>query len=67
MKAWYPHTPLNRDFSLKLEYISGLALNSSAADDIYAHMVANRTYPSDVFTAPPALEAELRGRITGDR
>ncbi|MEP6653829.1 MAG: fused MFS/spermidine synthase [Myxococcales bacterium] len=67
MKGWYANTPLNRDFSLKLEYISGLALNSSAADDIYAHMIANRTYPSDIFTAPPALEAELRRRIIGDR
>lgn len=67
MKRWYPDTPLNRDFSLKLEYISGLALNSSGADDIYAHMVANRTYPSEMFTGPPALEAALRRRLTGDR
>ncbi len=65
MKAWYAKTPLNRDFSLKLEYISGLALNAREADSIYAHMVTARTYPSDMITAPPFLETELRNRILG--
>ena len=63
MTAWYATTPLNRDFSLKLEYISGMALNANEADAIYAHMVARRTYPADAFVAPPGLEAELRRRI----
>ncbi|MES1207610.1 MAG: fused MFS/spermidine synthase [Pseudomonadota bacterium] len=65
MRSWYAKTPLNRDFSLKLEYISGLALNAKEADEIYEHMVAARTYPSGAFIAPPNLEAELRRRILG--
>jgi hypothetical protein len=54
---------LNRDFSLKLEYISGMALNAREADAIYAHMTAERTYPADILVVPPNLEAELRRRI----
>lgn len=65
MQGWFAQTPLNRDFSLKLEYISGMALNAREADDIYAHMTAARTYPQGVFVVPTHLEPELRHRIGG--
>jgi spermidine synthase len=61
MKNWLEGVPSNRDFSLKLEYISGLALNQGEADPIYTHMIAGRTYPA--FIASPAADAELRRRI----
>ncbi|HTQ02694.1 MAG TPA: fused MFS/spermidine synthase [Polyangiaceae bacterium] len=61
MKNWLAGTPINRDFSLKLEYISGLALNLGEADPIYAHMVAGRTYPA--FVASGSLDQELRRRV----
>jgi spermidine synthase len=61
MKAWLAGVPVNHDFSLKLEYISGLALNSGEADPIYAHMVADRTYPK--FVADAATDRELRRRL----
>jgi spermidine synthase len=63
MGRWYRTTPLNRDFSLKLEYISGLALNAQEADGIYAHMIADRSFPEDLFVASPEITAELRGRL----
>jgi len=63
MQAWLAGSPVNRDFSLKLEYISGLALNDKEADAIYAHMIAGRKYPGDIITAPPLVDAELRRRI----
>jgi spermidine synthase len=63
MAAWFAKTPLNRDFSLKLEYISGMALNAREADSIYAHMTAERTYPAGILVVPPNLEPELRRRI----
>jgi spermidine synthase len=63
MRAWLAGAPVNRDFSVKLEYISGLALNDHEADPIYAHMVAGRAYPQSLFVAPPALEADLRRRL----
>jgi len=61
MKAWLGDVPINRDFSLKLEYISGLALNTGEADPIYAHMVKDRTYPA--FTATGKADNELRRRL----
>lgn len=66
LQAWLGDTPVNRDFSLKLEYISGMALNTDAADTIYAHMVANRTYPQGLFSVPPETEIALKGRIDGN-
>jgi spermidine synthase len=63
MKAWLEGVPVNRDFSLKLEYISGLALNSGEADQIYAHMVAGHTFPKVVGN--PSHVADLRRRLMG--
>jgi spermidine synthase len=65
MQQWLSGTPVNRDFSLKLEYISGLALNAKEADAIYAHMIAGRTYPEALFTGPPEMIADMRRRIQG--
>jgi len=66
MNAWLAGAPVNRDFSLKLEYISGLALNAAEADAIYAHMTAGRAYPAAMIAAPPPIEVELRRRLSGD-
>ena len=57
--------PVNRDFSLKLEYISGLALNNKEADAIDANMTAGRRYPQEIIAAPPQLQAELVRCIGG--
>jgi spermidine synthase len=65
MMPWLQGAPINRDFSLKLEYISGLAMDQKEADPIYAHMVAGRTFPAGSFTGPPAQVNELRRRILG--
>jgi len=63
MRQWLVGVPANRDFSLKLEYISGLALNAGEADPIYAHMVAGHTFPKVVGN--PARVADLRRRLMG--
>jgi spermidine synthase len=63
MQQWLAGVPVNRDFSLKLEYISGLALNAGEADPIYAHMVAGRTFPKVVGN--PGRVAALRRRLMG--
>jgi spermidine synthase len=61
---WLKDTPVNRDFSLRLEYISGLALNLQVADEIYANMIKARTYPEDVFAGSPEVLAQLKTRLT---
>jgi spermidine synthase len=63
MADWYRETPVNRDVSLKLEYISGLALNAEAATDIFGSMIRGRTYPTDLFKASPERESQLKARI----
>jgi spermidine synthase len=63
MARWLENTPVNRDFSLKLEYISGLALNSREADPIYDHMVEGRSFPESLFKGPQSALAELRTRL----
>jgi spermidine synthase len=65
MKKWLDGVPVNRDFSLKLEYISGLALNAGEADPIYEHMVAGRTLPP--FTGSERAVEELRRRLGAKR
>jgi spermidine synthase len=65
MQRWLEGAPINRDFSLKLEYISGLALDQKEADAIYSHMAADRTFPAETFTGPPEQVDELRRRILG--
>jgi spermidine synthase len=62
--AWLKETPVNRDFSLKLEYISGLAFNDQIADEIYANMIKGRSYPDDIFVATPEFTTQLRARLT---
>lgn len=63
MTAWLADAPINRDFSLKLEYISGLALNRREHDPIYANMVAGRRYPEAMFVTTPEMHKELRRRL----
>jgi len=67
MQAWVSHAAENRDFSLQLEYISGLALNEQKADTIYARMIARRSLPEDLFRGPPALVRDVRARILSGR
>jgi hypothetical protein len=62
---WLADTPVNTDFSLKLEYISGLAYNLQQADAIYTSMVRARRYPEGLFIGAPEIEMQLRERITG--
>jgi len=60
---WLQDTPVNRDFSLKLEYISGLAFNYQIADEIYANMIKRRNYPEDLFIASDDFVTQLRARL----
>jgi spermidine synthase len=63
MLKWLADTPASHDFSLKLEYISGLALNVKAADPIYTNMTADRVYPDQILLAPEQQRKELKARL----
>ena len=60
---WLGDTPVNRDFSLKLEYISGLAFNLQVADEIYANMIKRRSYPEDIFIGTDEFPTQLLARL----
>jgi spermidine synthase len=67
MDSWFSAAPINRDFSLKLEYISGLALNRQDHDTIYQRMTAARSFPAALFSGPPELLVELRQKLLPSR
>jgi spermidine synthase len=67
MRKWVASADENRDFSLKLEYISGLSLNQQNADAIYANMVAQRSVPESLFAGPPEQVRLLRARILSSK
>jgi hypothetical protein len=67
MQAWFANAPINRDFSLKLEYISGLALNRQDHDLIYRNMTRARTFPAALFSGPRELLTELQSKILSGR
>ena len=66
MNAWLAGAPVNRDFSLKLEYVSGLSINAMEQDAIYQHMTAGKAYPAQMITAPSNIQEELRRRLMAD-
>jgi len=51
---------LNRDRSLRLQYLAGLALDENNSAAIFQAMSQYRRYPENLFTVPPYMEAQLR-------
>ena len=53
-KGWTSDAIINRDKSLKLQYLAGLGLNLYRANDIYQHMVAyGPRMPEGMFVGSP--------------
>jgi hypothetical protein len=54
LKGWTQDAIINRDKSLKLQYLAGLGLNLYRANDIYQHMVAyGPRMPQGMFVGSP--------------
>ena len=51
---------INRDRSLRLQYLAGLAIDTYRGEEIYNAMARYRTYPSNLFVAPQRIEDQLR-------
>ena len=49
-----------RDRNLRLQYLAGLGLTSSIETKIYQHLLANWTFPTDLFVGSEASLLELR-------
>lgn len=60
LEPWLRDAEINRDRSLRLQYLAGLSLDYQDAYKIYGEIVGYRRYPSDMFQVSPVDEAQLR-------
>lgn len=63
MGGWLAGAQINRDRSLRLQYLAGLGLNLYQSAEIYRNMSAESRYPEGLFTGSPETIDALRGAI----
>jgi spermidine synthase len=61
--GWLKDAEINRDRSLRLQYLAGRGLNLYRADSIYSEMLSHASEPQGIFTGSPALTRALLQRI----
>ena len=59
LEPWLRDAQINRDRSLRLQYLAGLALDLQDAYSIYDAIVGYRRYPRELFQVSPRDEATL--------
>ena len=57
--GWMADAVINRDISLRLQYLAGLGVNMRVGDMIYRNILAYRRVPADVFTGSDDRRAQL--------
>jgi spermidine synthase len=57
--GWMADAVINRDISLRLQYLAGLGVNMRVGDVIYRNILAHRKVPSDVFSGSADRKAQL--------
>ncbi len=60
LRGWLKNAQINRDRSLRLQYLAGLALNSGRAGWIYGEIERRSPFPTDLFTGSPASVDAVR-------
>jgi spermidine synthase len=60
LSAWLSDAQINRDRSLRLQYLAGLSVDNFDTYDIFTSIAAHRRYPDNVFVVPPEMEYNLR-------
>jgi spermidine synthase len=60
LQPWLNGAEINRDGSLRLQYLAGLALNNSMEGAIYTDILSYRRFPADMFTGSPGAVQGLR-------
>ena len=61
--GWLKNAEINRDRSLRLQYLAGRGLNLYHADSIYSEMLGYANEPQGIFTGSPELTRALLQRI----
>jgi len=60
LRAWLSDAQINRDRSLRLQYLAGLSVDTFDTYDIFTSIAAHRRYPENLFVVPPEMEFDLR-------
>ena len=60
LAAWLADAEINRERSLRLQYLAGLAANQDQRFLIFQSILDYRRYPADLFVASAGTEAQLR-------
>jgi spermidine synthase len=60
LEPWLNGAEINRDGNLRLQYLAGLALNTSMEGAIYTDILSYRRFPTDIFTGSPDRVQALR-------
>jgi len=64
LKPWLLGAQINRDGNLRLQYMAGLAVNSSAEQAIYNEMLRYRRFPSNLFAGSPETLNTLESALS---
>ncbi len=60
LKLWLKDAEINRDRNLRLQYLAGMALNSSEGPGIMTDLMALRQFPEDLFPISQERKNEIR-------
>ena len=60
LAPWLVDAEINRERSLRLQYLAGLAANTDSRFGIFQAILNYRRYPADLFVASADIEAHLR-------
>ncbi len=63
LQGWLEHAEINRDRSLRLQYLAGLSVYSHAGTAAYREMLGLRQFPADMFRANDSNLELLRERL----
>ena len=63
LAPWLEDAQINQDRNMRLEYLAGMALNSSIEDEIFQDMLKYRRWPKSLFVASDALEGALKAAM----
>jgi spermidine synthase len=64
LRGWLAGAEINRDRSLRLQYLAGMALNRGHAGTIYGQIVERSPFPENLFTGSAEQMAAMRKSFT---
>jgi spermidine synthase len=62
LATWLEGAQINRESSLRLQYLAGLAIEVYRDQEIYRSIARYRRYPDDIFVAPSEIRDRIRKR-----